>query len=219
MQRHQFLYLDEMGLAILHKELYQTHAWAKKEIQSLPTSPPIPAILRRQQAPTPGMVEVGFSLPMLYDGVRVRAFAPVPLGCIQNSLSPFAIVVHACTSQSIPGNILSALVEKGQRTGLHIGLFGSCALQALTGLPYLHPHSDWDILLAAHTPAPRLQAFAHELALLEKETELRFDCEILCNGGYGVKLRELLGTQGTVLGKSLLDVALLPRGSLTFIAE
>ncbi len=219
MQRHQLLYLDEEGRALLRAALLNAGALPITEMPSGSTLAQIPAIVRRQQAARPGMVQVGLSLPLWQNGARVRVAATVPQSSVLRSLSPFAVAAAACHCPHIPADILSALVEKGQRAGLAVGLFGSCALQALTGLAYLHPQSDWDILLAARSPSPSLSAFVRDMALLEAEAGLRFDCEILCNGRYGVKLREWMQAPRTVLGKGLYDVQLLPYARVSLCPE
>lgn len=49
---------------------------------------------------------------------------------------------------------------------------------------------------------------------LEDAFHLRIDVEADLPSGYGVQLRELLGSGRTLLGKGLTDVALLPRAKV-----
>ena len=77
--------------------------------------------------------------------------------------------------------------------------------QALTGLPYLTPRSDLDLLIAA-PDLDTARSLAHALSGIDAP----LDAELEAPNGAAVHWRELLHQNVPVLAKSLAGVALLP---------
>jgi phosphoribosyl-dephospho-CoA transferase len=71
-------------------------------------------------------------------------------------------------------------------------------------------------LLVAVAPREQLYRFLLKVESLEEHLGLRIDVELDFPDGYGVNLKELFGQGRTVLGKSLVDVAMLPREQILF---
>jgi phosphoribosyl-dephospho-CoA transferase len=89
--------------------------------------------------------------------------------------------------------------------------FGSLAWQHLTGLPYLSPTSDIDLLWRLDGSAERLLA---GLAAIDRDAPMRLDGECIGPGGVAVQWRELAGDAPEIMVKSLRDVALVSRAAL-----
>ena len=91
---------------------------------------------------------------------------------------------------------------------LHFGLFGSAALEAVTGLPYLHDRSDIDAILGPGSESA-IHAFWDELLAVEQTTGVRADVELMFSPGKYIKLRELMSGGSTVLVKGQSEPQLL----------
>ena len=173
-------------------------------------SPPVPAIVRRQDAAEAGLLGVGFSFPRRIDGLRLRAASAVPPDCVIQRKTPFDA---ACgdPKNAPQGAALAALTEAGGRYHTRVGCFGSTALWMATGLPYLRRNSDLDVYLRHEGSWEELEQFFRALLEIERRSGVPIDAEIEYLGQYGVKLRELFGKGTTVMGKGLYETALLPR--------
>lgn len=172
-----------------------------------------PAVVRRRE---PGAAAdrlgLGIPLPPDADGVKRRCAIAAPLDAIQRRQPPLAladVAVHAPAHWRAP---LAALLADAERHGCVLSVFGSAAMQALTGLPYLTPRSDLDLLLH-----PRGVAALHAgLALLLRHAgALPLDGEIVFPGGAAVSWKEWTGSgEQRVLVKHIDGVRLAPRAEL-----
>jgi phosphoribosyl-dephospho-CoA transferase len=82
----------------------------------------------------------------------------------------------------------SALCDGLDEMGVTARVYGSHGWQQLTGLDYVHPLSDIDVLLEVATPAQADQACA--LMLSANVSSLRIDGELAFAGGASVAWRE-----------------------------
>ena len=103
---------------------------------------------------------------------------------------------------------LDALLAHGAVHGRVARVFGGLLWQALTGLPYLSPASDLDLLWAG----PVDPAFLDGLADIAMPAPMRLDGEIDLADGFAVNWRELhaAGPGDTVLAKGLERLELRP---------
>ena len=144
----------------------------------------IPVITRRRAAPGE-LIPVGVSLPIRRDGGRWRMASQVPLDGVTKAVS----AVQA-----------AEMCAQAPRYGAAAGLFGSAALEAVTGLPYCHAGSDLDVLLLPREGVD-LPALGGLLRRLEEKWGLRIDAEVALGSGRYGKLAELLSGSGTILVK------------------
>lgn len=94
-----------------------------------------------------------------------------------------------------------------QRHGIEVRVFGSLAWQWLTGLMYLSPSSDLDLVWTL----PRrehISAFLAELAEIETQAPMRLDGELIRVDGSGVNWRELHSGSKDLALKTPTDVQL-----------
>lgn len=185
-----------------------------------------PAIVRRADADAPpGEVALGIPLPPRpEDGYKVRIPIRVPAAAIVRHQPPLALARAMADGTGLPPGWRTALADldrQAQAGGLALHVYGSTALQALTGQRYLGPASDIDLLLQ-----PRSRAeLAQGLALLQRfAAQLPLDGEIVFPGGCAVAWKEwacaLGGAPGTrVLVKELHRVALVPPDALLAALE
>ena len=211
-KRHDLVWLSEAGKAHALSNVQNCVPPVKDdEIRALIFSvPPIPAIVRRQEAAEEGLLCIGFSSPKIIDGIRLRIGSRVPPDCIVRLQTPFD-VAKSVKAQLPDCGLLNELIDAGLRHNTEVGVFGSAALQLVTGLPYMRENSDMDIYLRCHGTRQDLTLFFGQLLKYEEKSGISIDAEIEWPGQYGVKLKELFGPGKTVLGKGLYDVAILEK--------
>lgn len=144
-----------------------------------------PAVVRRRDVGQPaGSVSLGIALP--------PAAADAPKERIGLRVSAQHVARHA---QALPlGEAMAAAPEAWRAglaaldgAGMALRAYGSLALQAITGLPYLTPRSDIDLLLA---PRSRGELDAGIAALSRHAGALPLDGEILFPQGVAVAWKE-----------------------------
>jgi len=168
----------------------------------------IPAIVTRQESLSVEFVQVGFSSYHFHEGGRAKFRAIVPRTGITEQLSPFDVIGYiGRLSSRVVRDTLYALRSLAEEMNLDLGLYGSVALEIMTGLPYLHIDSDIDILVR---PRDDVGLCPFYEAVNRFSLVRRIDIEALCKDGAGVKLAELCTSQKTVLCKGLLFTELRP---------
>jgi len=171
----------------------------------------VPGIVRREEGTLrPGYIPVGFSSPMAGHEGRLRVAAFVRQEDVLRTTSPYELLSFMSTPPRNACNTALVLARNhAQELGLALGVWGSAALELYTGLPCTHQDSDLDLLVAM-APCEPLAHFLLKIESIEAHLNLRIDVELDLASGYGVHLKELFGRGHTVLGKSLIDVAMFP---------
>jgi len=163
-----------------------------------------PAIVKAQENPRDGFLEVGFSSHLLKGGARVRLKSEIPLNEITHVITPFDLIVRASGCKHEPiRKALEDISRLATGHGLNVGVYGSCALELLTGMPYILPTSDIDIIVKCRNTYANISGFFDASVLVSQRYGTRFDIEVLCHDGSGVKLAELLCEGKTVICKRL----------------
>jgi phosphoribosyl-dephospho-CoA transferase len=179
-----------------------------------------PVIVRRRgEADNRHLVPVGVPLPPAAGKRRVALLIP-PEGVLQRSRPP---LLDATASAADPNwrSTIDALVALGARSGVEPATFGSLLWQHLTGLAYLTPHSDLDVLW----PIPAnfdVHSLICGIAQVQRDAPLRIDGEIIFPDGSAVNWRELWDAHqtadgATVLAKTMESVQLLDVASLASV--
>jgi len=214
-KRHDLAWLSDTGLDYAASAIQNSipHVTGKELRAMLFSSPPIPAIVRRQESTEDELLCVGFSFPNIIDGMRLRLSTKVPPDCVVRHNTPFDILEYE--TGGLPcKEAVRALVDAGNKYHTQVGLFGSVALQLATGLQYLRKNSDIDIYLRYLGNGQELALFYKQLTNIEEQFGVIIDAEIEFHEQYGIKLKELFGPGKTVLGKGLYDVTLLEKTCL-----
>jgi phosphoribosyl-dephospho-CoA transferase len=176
--RHDLLWLTAEG-------------WAG--VLALPGCPPelarwqrdgVPLVARRREpGMTPESVALGAPLPRGTDGNKRRFGCTVRIDDVAHSRRPLPLS-EAC--HALPGT-WRAMGERLAHALPSLRVYGSVAMQALTGEQYLRPDSDIDILFA---PSSRAELEAGERTLMEAEASLPLDGEIVFASGQAVAWKE-----------------------------
>ena len=198
-KRHTLLKLTNTGTGLVwanREALYPGEvAWA----DMWPRFYGLPVITRRQVLPGEA-IPVGLSLPIRQDGGRYRLASCVPASEVESAVSPTQ-AAELCAGRTLPvSGLVAELLCDAPSLGVSVGIFGSAALEAVTGLPYRHAGSDLDVLLIPGD-MPDLPALAGLLQRLEENYQLSIDAELALGEIQYVKLKELCTGSRTVLVK------------------
>ncbi|PWC36587.1 malonate decarboxylase holo-[acyl-carrier-protein] synthase [Azospirillum sp. TSO35-2] len=171
----------------------------------------VPGIVCTPKAALPaGRIQIGVSFPFREDGVRVRSAVALPCGGVGKVHTPWDVAGRIGAGAFPAAEELLELVELGRAHGIAVGLFGSAALQALTGLPYMEPRSDIDAVVVARSAAG-LRSFHAALADFAGRHNRSCDVEVAVPGGLGIKLTELVSDVAAVVGRGMNGVRLVDR--------
>ena len=166
---------------------------------------------RRLGGEPPDALPVGVPLPPSLGKLRVALLLPPDTGWCPVPPPGLADLRPAAPASWHP--VLDGLSALGTALGVRPRPFGSALWGAVTGLPYLGPGSDLDLLWPV-TEATALDALLDGLARLAAAGPVTLDGEILLPDGAGVQWRELLGARrgrgGTVLAKTAEGLSLRP---------
>lgn len=202
--RHELVWLTPAGwdAAIAQAPhagltLWRTHDW--------------PAVVRRQEDGVgPDQVCLGIPLPLSF-GVRQRLALVADIDHVARRQPPLPL---ADALASAPPEWLAALVALQRAATIDLRVVGSLAMQSVTGLAYLRPASDIDLLI---TPTSHAELDAGLTLLAEASGVLPLDGEIVFADGAAVAWKEWLAARrdgARVLVKSLCSVRLVQPATL-----
>lgn len=207
LERHMLVWLSEAGWEAARAGQSQ-HAAALTQWQRRDW----PAVVRRLDVDAAAdEVCLGLPLPPDSAGVKTRIALRVRATDVVRSSDAMALRAALPFSGAWHGR-LAALCDEAE--SLHLRAFGSLAMQALTGLQYVSPTSDVDVLFH---PASR-RALDDGVALLERHArEVPLDGEIVFPGGAAVSWKEwqmAMRHPAKVMVKELHSVRLADTASL-----
>lgn len=226
-KRHTLIWLTEKGrhyaadhILTQPWETFTTEPHAADICKkNLILDPLIPGIICRQPSVPDNTLPVlqtktllaGFSHWKFEKGSRMRLAASFEPSAVNRSCSPFDLCKpddHDRLCRAYPQ--LEAIFSIADRYGIELGLFGSTALEWVTGYPFRNQNSDIDLCIR-QTKNADLYGFGKSLVKLEDRCGTRLDAEIETADGYGIKLKELLSPSRTILAKGMYDVKILEK--------
>jgi phosphoribosyl-dephospho-CoA transferase len=154
-----------------------------------------PAIVRRADVDcAQHQVCLGLALPPdPQSGHKVRIALRAPVAEVRQIRPPLAIDAVLAAAPARWRAALCVLAADASRQKLAFGVYGSVALQALTGASYVSATSDIDLLFSPRTQA-QLEA---GIALLQQHAQsLPLDGEILFPSGQAVAWKEWVQASG-----------------------
>jgi phosphoribosyl-dephospho-CoA transferase len=181
-----------------------------------------PVIVRRRgEAEDPGLVPVGLPLPPAAGKRRIALLLP-PDGVLQRSPP---LLLRTAARVADPGwrPTIASLLALGASIGVEPSAFGSLLWQHQTGLTYLSPDSDLDVLWPV-PPGFDVLSLVFSIAELQREAPLRIDGEVVFPDGSAVNWRELwmahqAADPTSVLAKTIEGVRLLEIASLPGVGQ
>lgn len=211
--RHDMVWVSQKGrlqaYGMLIEEYPGQAALLEQMLLERPGQVILPAIITRQEGVARGKCRVGWSSWELNQNGRFRVSAPVSEECIEKAWTPEEVMDMEGRHPPRLQPVLRQLRQAAWAEQIRLGLIGSAAMETVTGLPYLRDSSDIDLVVQAGSQES-LSRFAAVLELLEQRFAVRMDAEVRLLQG-GVKLKELLSGQKTVLVKGKESVSLLSR--------
>ena len=136
---------------------------------------------------TPGAISVGLALPPAPGKRRIGLV--VAAHEIARYTQPLLLADAIAHAPAAWQPALAELHDAAINIGIKLRVFGSLAWQALSGLQYLTPHSDIDLLWHPLSHAQLQQGIAL-LARWEQASGLRADGEVLFGANSAVSWRE-----------------------------
>ncbi|WP_319369992.1 malonate decarboxylase holo-[acyl-carrier-protein] synthase [uncultured Ilyobacter sp.] len=177
----------------------------------------IPAIVRRQDGTIQKKLQVGFSFPFKVDGIRFRIACSVDKAEITGSISPYQ-VTQIYNNSSFNLNILDNIIKSAKESEVEVGIFGSAALEIVTGYSYLDSNSDLDILVKSNS-VENLKYFYSKVKKIEKNTGKLIDIEMEIQNGFSIKLKEFLSDTVTIIAKGLYSIELMTRDEVKLLSS
>lgn len=195
-----------------HDLLYLSDSW-KKDLQDpirqyYELCLGVPLIKAAQTENTQkGYVTAGLSLPVWMNGSRKRFLLDIPECEIEDVKTPWQIAGELCGRESKVAKMLRFLQEQ---THVQVGVYGSFALEAVSGYSYVTEHSDLDMIVRCVDKA-ELRTVRHLLPELEYMIQMPIDMEVRITDCYDVKISELCGISDSVLCKTVAGPKLMNR--------
>lgn len=212
-ERHDLIYLTPEGKrqAFQYGEREAGDSYSRECFQK--TLSRCPGIVRRQEyvGDGPRLLQLGFSWYERRGGSRMRFASQVDFGEIVRTERPWEVCAgeRHMKNQKLEQR-LRAVLEEGKKRGIRLGVFGSCALELATGLPYTDERSDLDLI--AVWDGKKIRDFYESCRKIAGDIGL--DMEILFLGQGSVKAAEWFSGAGTLLIKDLSGPRLIGREEL-----
>ena len=137
----------------------------------------LPAIRRRGRV-LHERIPVGFQSPCRYNGIRFRVAADVAMTGVNRCSTPWDTVNMPLPDGKV-FRILDSLHNKNNR--VDIGVWGSAALEILTGMKYTDENSDLDIICRCRDLLPLMELY-DTINQMEITENVRIDAEIVLPG-------------------------------------
>jgi phosphoribosyl-dephospho-CoA transferase len=148
-----------------------------------------PVIVRRRlKSETPDVVPVGVPLPPAAGKSRIALNVSPAAVIARAAPTSLRAVAHKADPAWQP--TIAALVALGERHGVEPAAFGSLLWEHHTGLTYLSPTSDLDVIWSAHGGC-NIASLLRGIAQIERVAPMRIDGEIVFPQGAAANWREL----------------------------
>jgi phosphoribosyl-dephospho-CoA transferase len=144
-------------------------------------------VARQPENITPDTISVGLALPPAHGKSRIAL--SVAASDITRYTPPLLLADAIAHAPPEWQPALSELDAAAHHMDIELRVFGSLAWQALSGMQYLTPRSDIDLLWHPHSHTQLQQGIAL-LARWEQSSGLRADGEVLFGGSSAVSWRE-----------------------------
>ncbi|WP_321504228.1 malonate decarboxylase holo-[acyl-carrier-protein] synthase [Breoghania sp.] len=160
-----------------------------------------------------GQGQLGFSFPFRVGEQRVRSSLIVNADEVTAYVTPYEVMDRAMRRFPTAHPRLQALSDCAEQHSVRLGLIGSAALAAVTGLAYVRPQSDIDVVVDARHGGS-LEAFNDAVAALCEELGISVDAELEVNDSLGVKMKEYFSSAKKVLVKYIDGIDLVEKEKL-----
>lgn len=209
LKRHDFVWLTPAARERIATEISHSDSTKALRMACAFLATEIPGIVRRS-APCDIGIGLGISFPIRCEGSRLRFATSVTRDEISTVVSPCQVIELPFEARLKPLQALEQVKQSLPGLAGKLGIYGATALQMLTGLAYLHDGSDLDLVIDGGTPEELFETH-RILSAIAESTGVNIDAEVILDGIHGMKLKELVSAQKTVLAKTLHSVELMCR--------
>jgi phosphoribosyl-dephospho-CoA transferase len=202
LQRHTLLRIDAKG--------WQGMLERRAELAALPylrtwAQQGWPVIVRRRWLGEPREL-IPAAIPLPPSSGKLRIALQLSADDIANSIKAVTLLDSQVAAPESWRTTLDSIVAIAGRCGVKTHVFGSLLWQFLTGIQYIGPNSDVDLLWHVTTLA-QARELANGIDNVETDGELRIDGEFILPDGAGLNWREFHRALDCVLVKTLDGVA------------
>jgi phosphoribosyl-dephospho-CoA transferase len=148
-----------------------------------------PVIVRRRMDGD-DINEVPVGVPLPPTAGKLRIAVNIPREAVIARAAPPGLRTAARTAQPAWQPTVAALLALGKQHGIEPAAFGSLLWEHQTGLSYLSPTSDLDLIWPAH-PSCDIASLLDGIARIERAAPMRIDGEIVFRQGAAANWREL----------------------------
>jgi phosphoribosyl-dephospho-CoA transferase len=166
----------------------------------------LPFVVRRRMPQETSGVALGLPLPPALGRGRIDLL--VRAADVVGSTSPPELTATMGAAPPEWRPTLARIARLAQRHCVRARVFGSLAWSAITGLEYLRPASDVDLLLPFRTGSDAL-SIAAGIDAIEQGAPMRLDGEMVREDGTAVNWRELRTGHAEVLAKTRAGIRLV----------
>jgi len=170
--------------------------WAKNQWPVIACRPP-------HGAPD-GLIAAGLALPP--DAGKKKLFILLPPKGVAKMAPPPSLINAAASAPPAWSDWIAALL----RAAPGVAVYGSLAWQHGTGLSYLSPTSDLDLLLT-HRDREDSEALLRRIALIAASAPMKIDGELIRDDGTAAHWRELFDGSPELLVKRMEGVGPMSR--------
>ncbi len=217
LKRHDLVWFPDASRKAMYSRIAaRDDVWPEEEVRRLVVEGyggvQVPGIVRRQDAGDEGL-GIGLASPFHHDGMRIRVAASIRVSEIERVLDPISVAgrLEEVEHRDLPVfRALGEVLKAARSSGVTCGVFGSAALELVTGLPYCHDDSDVDVTVR-YEDLEATSRFHGLLCGLEGASGVRVDAELELCDGSAVKLKEFFSSSDSVLVKGFNDVRLRAR--------
>jgi phosphoribosyl-dephospho-CoA transferase len=221
LQRHTLCWLAPSALTAIAKRLDSAFidlpAALRREARVYLLSGALPGIVRRGPH-SDGEVPLGFCFPMRWHGLRLRLAATAPVAAIVRRSTPEQTARLPIADSTCATRAFNALRQAWRWPEIHLGVWGSVALEMMTPWQWTDSNSDLDIQFAPISPNDLMLCQA-TLTQVEQNFKLRIDGEIYLSDRYAINIKEWFSGSSTLLAKGENDVQLITRQYIMQLTE
>lgn len=221
LQRHTLCWLTPSALTPIAERLESDFSYLpgalRREARETLLSGNLPGIVRRGRHSIDD-IPLGFCFPLRWHGLRLRLAACAPARAIVRCSTPEQTARLPVADSTCATRAFNALRQAWRWPDLHLGVWGSVALEIMTPWQWTDSESDLDIHFV---PASLDDLAPCQMMLnrIEQKFQLRIDGEIYLSDGYAINIKEWFSGSSTLLAKGENDVQIITRQHVTELSR
>lgn len=203
MKRHDLIYLRKNGYRFAIQNAYSPLSTDIEMVaEAIQGEKSVPGIVCTQWKPHKGILDVGYVTNYYKAGNRIRFATKIHTADIRAVVTPKEVFFMEETWPKRFKKCLEKLRVITEACNCSLGIFGSVAMEIVTGRVYTRKTSDVDLVLYVNKESD-IETFYRNTVYLQKRYDVKFDIEIEIPKCGNAKLAELILDSTTVLCKGM----------------